>query len=73
MVATDQALHCFIGTWGFINATLTNTTTATLPSCVDFNLTNQFEFFDDCNVRVLRTSFGDLMQTVFFNRLPAHS
>lgn len=23
MVAADQALHCFVGAWGFINATLT--------------------------------------------------
>ncbi|KAK6828441.1 hypothetical protein PG987_011782 [Apiospora arundinis] len=48
-------------------------TTATLPSWVGLNLTNQFEFFDDCNVHVLQTYFGDVVQTVFFNRLPAQS
>ncbi|KAK8128626.1 hypothetical protein PG984_009734 [Apiospora sp. TS-2023a] len=48
-------------------------TTATLPSWVDLDLSSDFEFFDDCNVHVLRTYFGDVVQTVFFDRLPAHS
>ncbi|KAK7981535.1 hypothetical protein PG996_009239 [Apiospora saccharicola] len=51
----------------------THFTTATLPSWVDFDLSNDFEFFDDCNVHVLRAYFGDVVQTVFFDRLPAHS
>lgn len=47
--------------------------TATLPTWVGLELNNHFEFFDDCNVHVLRTYFGDVVQTVFFDRLPAHS
>ncbi|KAK8051004.1 hypothetical protein PG993_002389 [Apiospora rasikravindrae] len=65
--------HPYIGATGPSGVMHNHFTTATLPSWVDFNLSSQFEFFDDCNVHVLRTYFGDVVQTVFFNRLPAHS
>ncbi|KAI1269912.1 hypothetical protein F5Y18DRAFT_422872 [Xylariaceae sp. FL1019] len=46
-------------------------TTATLPSWVGLNVTNYFQFFDQCTLHVLQTYFGDeLVQTVFFKRLP---
>ncbi|KAI0156605.1 hypothetical protein GGR57DRAFT_501657 [Xylariaceae sp. FL1272] len=50
---------------------LNNYTTATLPSWVGLDLTNYFQFYNECNLHSLRSYFAaDLVQTVFFNRLP---
>ncbi|KAK8079653.1 hypothetical protein PG997_007471 [Apiospora hydei] len=65
--------HRYVGATGPSGVMHNHFTTATLPSWVDFDLSSDFEFFDDCNVHVLRTSFGDVLQTVFFDRLPEHA
>jgi hypothetical protein len=44
-------------------------TSATLPSWVGLQLANQFEFYDNCNLHVLNTTFGDAKQSVWFYRL----
>ncbi|KAK7928269.1 hypothetical protein PG985_005267 [Apiospora marii] len=63
----------YSGATGPSGVMLAHFTTATLPAWVGLELNNHFEFFDDCNVHVLRTYFGDVVQTVFFDRLPARS
>ncbi|KAK8118441.1 uncharacterized protein PG998_003067 [Apiospora kogelbergensis] len=50
-----------------------NYTTATLPSWVGLNITQQFEFFDNCNVHMLRSQEGpDVEEVVWFYRRPVH-
>jgi hypothetical protein len=44
--------------------------TSTLPSWVGTELTNTFQFYDDCRIHVLKATFGDVVQTVWFYRLP---
>ncbi|KAH9905672.1 hypothetical protein F4778DRAFT_727100 [Xylariomycetidae sp. FL2044] len=59
------------GAWGPAGTVEFSFTTSTLRGYVGSSVAGYFEFFDDCSVKVLRTWLGpDLVQTVFFRRLP---
>jgi hypothetical protein len=64
---TEKISKGDVGPEGIMNV---HVTTATLPSWVGFQLVNEFKFYDDCNVHVLNSTFGDAKQTVWFYRLP---
>ncbi|KAI0509194.1 hypothetical protein F5B22DRAFT_649243 [Xylaria bambusicola] len=58
----------------FTGAITNHITTATLPSLVGRSENSLFEFFgEDCNGHILRYRFADLLQTVYFQRLPNHN
>ncbi|KAF2969091.1 hypothetical protein GQX73_g4485 [Xylaria multiplex] len=52
---------------------LNHYTTATLPSWVGVSVNSTYNFYNTCKIHVLLTSFGDLLETVYYRRLPDHT